>query len=142
MSAGGAGRAAQGGTGAEAADGADATAASGPRRRRWPVVVLAVAFALLFAWDVVEAVGNLVSVPLDSRYANNDFYRENGLDGLVAEPPWVVLVLGVLLPPVAFVVALVASRRRPLGVVALALATGLAAVAALNLTITAYVTSL
>ena len=142
MSAGGAGRAAQGGTGAEAAGGADATADSGPRRRRWPVVVLAVAFALLFAWDVVEAVGNLVSVPLDSRYANNDFYRENGLDGLVAEPPWVVLVLGVLLPPVAFVVALVASRRRPLGVVALALATGLATVAALNLTITAYVTSL
>jgi len=141
VSAGGAGRAAPGGTGAEAAGGADATAGSG-RRRRWPVVVLAVAFALLFAWDVVEAVGNLVSVPLDSRYANNDFYRENGLDGLVAEPPWVVLVLGVLLPPVAFVLALVASRRRPLGVVALALATGLAAVAALNLTITAYVTSL
>jgi len=141
VSAGGAGRAAPGGTGAEAAGGADATAGSG-RRRRWPVVVLAVAFALLFAWDVVEAVGNLVSVPLDSRYANNDFYRENGLDGLVAESPWVVLVLGVLLPPVAFVLALVASRRRPLGVVALALATGLAAVAALNLTITAYVTSL
>ena len=141
MSAGDAGRAARGGTGAEGAGGADATRDRGPRRR-WPVVVLAVAFGLLFAWDVVEAVGNLVSVPLDSRYANNDFYRENGLDGLVAEPPWVVLVLGVLLPPVAFVLALVASRRRPLGVVALALATGLAAVAALNLTITAYVTSL
>jgi len=141
VSAGGAGRAAHDGTGADAAVGTDATAASGPRRR-WPVVVLAVAFALLFAWDVVEAVGNLVSVPLDSRYANNDFYRENGLDGLVAEPPWVVLVLGVLLPPVAFVLALVASRRRSLGVVALALAAGLATVAALNLTITAYVTSL
>ena len=128
------------GTGAGATAAHDGRRASG--RRRWPVVVLAALFALPFAYDVVEAVSNLVSVPRDSRYANNEFFRENGLDGLVAEPPWVVLVLGVLLPVVAYVLALVVSRHRSLGVVALALVTALAAAAALNLTITAYVTSI
>jgi len=126
------------GTGATAAH--DAPRTSGPRR--WKVVVLAALFALPFAYDVFEAVSNLVSVPQGARYANNDFYRENGLDGLVAEPPWAVLVLGVLLPVVAYVLALVVSRRRRLAVVALALLTGLAATAALTLTITAYVTSI
>lgn len=130
----------------ESLTGAGATAARDGRRasgrRRWSVLLLAALFALLYAYDVVEAVSNLVAVPQDSRYANNEFFRENGLDGLVAEPPWVVLVLGVLLPVVAYVLALVVSRRRSAGVVALALVTGLAAAAALNLTITAYVTSI
>lgn len=140
MSAGGATGSGATGTEAGATAAHDARRASGPRR--WQVVVLAALLALPYAYDVFEAVSNLVSVPQGARYANNDFYRENGLDGLVAEPPWAVLVLGVLLPVVAYVLALVVSRRRRLGVVALALVTGLAATAALNLTITAYVTSI
>jgi len=125
-------------------DGARAPEARPGRGRRfpWAVVAVAVVLGLFFAWDVVEAVGNLVAVPQDARYANNDFYRENGLDGLVAQPPWPALVAGVLVPPVAYVLALRAGRRRGAGVLALTLVTGLAVSAALTLTITAYVTSI
>nr|BFF13424.1 hypothetical protein GCM10025699_47270 [Microbacterium flavescens] len=59
-------------------------------RRRASLVLftaIAVLFGLLYAYDLYEAVTNLVSVPGEARYANNDFYAENGLDGLVASPP-------------------------------------------------------
>ncbi|MBD8702410.1 hypothetical protein SOM11_00140 [Frigoribacterium sp. CFBP9039] len=123
---------------------ASAGATVGTRRDRASSVVfvaLVVLFGLLFAYDLFEAVTNLVSVPGQARYANNDFYAENGLDGLVASPPWFALIANVALPPAAFVAALVVVRRRPLPVVALVLLAGLAAVAALSLTITAYVQS-
>jgi hypothetical protein len=119
-------------------------ATGGPRRDRASSVVvvgLVILFGLLFAYDLVEAVTNLLSVPGEARYANNDFYAENGLDGLVASPPWFALIANVALPPVAFVAALVVARRRALPVVALVLLTALGAVAALSLTITAYVQS-
>lgn len=123
---------------------ASAGATVGTRRDRASsavFVALVVLFGLLFAYDLFEAVTNLVSVPGQARYANNDFYAENGLDGLVASPPWVALIANVALPPAAFVAALVVVRRRPLPVVALVMLAGLAAVAALSLTITAYVQS-
>jgi hypothetical protein len=119
-------------------------ATGAPRRDRASSVVvvgLVILFGLLFAYDLVEAVTNLLSVPGEARYANNDFYAENGLDGLVASPPWFALIANVALPPVAFVAALVVARRRALPVVALVLLTALGAVAALSLTITAYVQS-
>lgn len=111
-------------------------------RRSWPFVLVLVLAGLLVAYDVVEAVSNLVSVPQDARYANNDFYRENGLDGLVAQPPWLALGLGVVVPPLAYLLALRAGRGRATTVVALLLLAALAASAAVTLTITAYVTSI
>lgn len=128
--------------GADGATGAPEARRGSGRPVPWAVVAVAVVLGLFFAWDLVEAVSNLVSVPQDARYANNDFYRENDLPGLVAQPPWVALVAGVLVPPVAYVLALRAGRRRGAGVLALTLVTGLAASAALTLTITAYVTSI
>lgn len=113
-------------------------------RRRASLLVftaIAVLFGLLYAYDLYEAVTNLVSVPGEARYANNDFYAENGLDGLVASPPWAALVANVALPPVTYVVAFLLARRRRLPVVALIMLAGLAASAALSLSITAYVQS-
>ena len=116
-----------------------------PSRRRGPrigVVVVAALAALFFAYDLYEAITNLVLVPQDVRYQNNEFFDEVGVDGLAASPPWAALVANVLLPVVAWVGALVVARRRPLWQVVLAFVAGLALVGSVSLTITAYVLSI
>jgi len=116
--------------------------ASVRRRPRLGVVVLAVVVGLFFAYDLYEAVTNLVLVPQDARYQNNEIYAEAGATSFIAHPPWASLVANVLLPVVAYAGALLVARRRPLPQVALALVTGLALVGSLSLTITAYVLSI
>lgn len=114
-------------------------------RRRGPrvgVVVVAALAALFFAYDLYEAITNLVLVPQDVRYQNNEFFDEVGVDGLAASPPWAALVANVLLPVVAWVGALVVARRRPLWQVVLAFVAALALVGSVSLTITAYVLSI
>ena len=115
-----------------------------PRRRgvRVGVVVVAALAAVFFAYDLYEAITNLVLVPQDVRYQNNEFFDEVGVDGLAASPPWAALVANVLLPVVAWVGALVVARRRPLWQVVLAFVAGLALVGSVSLTITAYVLSI
>ncbi|ROS54833.1 hypothetical protein [Frigoribacterium sp. PhB24] len=103
-------------------------------------LAVAIVFAVFFAFDLFEAISNLVLVP-QVFTQNNDFYRENGLDGLVVSPPWVPLIVGVVVPPVAFVVAVVIGRRRELWRFTLALLAALGLVAAVSLTLTAYVTT-
>ncbi|NRD25491.1 hypothetical protein [Frigoribacterium sp. VKM Ac-2836] len=103
-------------------------------------LAVAIVFAVFFAFDLFEAISNLVLVP-QVFTQNNDFYRENGLDGLVVSPPWVPLVVGVLLPPVAFLAAIVLARRRELWKFTLALVAALGLVAAVSLSLTAYVTT-
>ncbi|WP_209560467.1 hypothetical protein [Frigoribacterium sp. PvP032] len=121
-----------------------AGSAEAPRRRgpRIGVVVVAAVAALFFAYDLYEAITNLVLVPQDVRYQNNEFFDEVGVDGLAASPPWAALVANVLLPVVAWVGALVVARRRPLWQVVLAFVAGLALVGSVSLTITAYVLSI
>ena len=116
--------------------------ASVRRRPRLGVVVLAVVVGLFFAYDLYEALTNLVLVPQDARYQNNEIYEEAGATSLIASPPWVALVANVLLPVVAYAGALLVARRRPLWQVALALVVGLAVVGAVSLSITAYVLSI
>jgi hypothetical protein len=125
-------------------DGPVASAATRPARRRPRpgFVLIAVVAGLLAAYDLSEAVTNLVFVPQDVRYQNNEFFSEVGVGSLAASPPWAALWANVLLPPVAYAAALLVARRRPLGQVALAFATGLAAVAAVSLSLTAYVLSI
>jgi hypothetical protein len=114
-----------------------------PRRRpRVGLVVIAAVAALFFAYDLYEAITNLVLVPQDVRYQNNEFFDEVGVDGLAASPPWAALVANVLLPVVAWIGALLVARRRPLWQVVLVFVAGLALVASLSLTITAYVLSI
>ena len=58
-------------------------------------VVLVVVFGLLYAWDVWEALGNLVGL--------GPFYEAFGIGDRI---PWVLLWAGVLLPFVVFAAAL------------------------------------
>lgn len=94
-----------------------------PKRYGWMSVAVAGVFGLFYAYDLWEAVSTLIELPV--------FYEAFGFD--VAQLPWWVLVLLVLLPIVAFAVALWAGRRRSLGERALIFLLGLAIVAGLSL---------
>jgi hypothetical protein len=99
----------------------------------WRVLLAVV--ALLVAYDLFEAVANLVGVVVQVD-AYNEFADANGL--ALARIPWVVLVANVLVSPVAFVVALRLGRGRALGQRALMLLAGLAAAAAVSLSLAAF----
>lgn len=98
-----------------------------PRARRWPRLLVILGFALLFAWDLWEAVQNLVLVP--------QFAAQLGLG--TEQVPWWLLGLDVSLPVIVFVGALFLARRRGTGVTAIVLVTGLSLVAAWSILLTA-----
>ena len=77
---------------------------SDPRRRLLLSVLIAAVFALFFAWDVWEGIGNLVGLRTYAATLGTDL---NGTG-------WTVLLLGLVLPIVCFLTALVLGRRRGL----------------------------
>jgi hypothetical protein len=85
--------------------------------------VIAGVFGLFYAYDLWEAVSNLVALP--------QFYEVYGYGA--ENVPWWLMWLGVAVPVVVFVLALVIGRGRGLGSKALILLVGLAVVAALSL---------
>lgn len=88
-------------------------------------VIVALFFAALFAWDVWEAVGNLVGL--------QPFYEVLGIGERV---PWVLLWVGVFTPVVSYAIALVlALRRQRWGERILLFVVGWASVAATSLSI-------
>ena len=91
------------------------------------VVAISVVFGAFFAWDVWEAVSNLVALPDFYDYAG--FGREN--------VPWWVLIVGVVVPVVLFVAAIVLGRGRPLLVKAIVLLVALAVASALGIGVVA-----
>lgn len=95
------------------------------RRGRYGWLSLAVAglFGLFYAYDLWEAIGNLVNLPL--------FYAAYGIDS--SHVPWWLLVIGVLIPPVVFGIAFLVGRRHAVLVKALVFLAGLSVVAALSL---------
>ncbi|KZX22191.1 hypothetical protein [Rathayibacter tanaceti] len=94
-----------------------------PGRRLLASVLIAAAFALFFAWDVWEAVGNLLGLRAYAASLGTDLNPTG----------WTVLVLGLVLPVLCFVVALVLGRRRGVAVRAGILAAALCLSAALSL---------
>lgn len=93
----------------------------------WLTLTLAIVFGLLFAYDVWEAVGNLVGVNVVA----------SGLETSINALGWVVLISGILLPVLVFALAYRLGRRRdPLAQVLLYLA-GLGTVAAVSLSLLA-----
>ncbi|ROQ02158.1 hypothetical protein EDF54_3793 [Rathayibacter sp. PhB93] len=76
----------------------------GRRKRLLLSVLIAAVFALFFAWDVWEGIGNLVGLRTYAATLGTDL---NGTG-------WTVLLLGLALPVVCFVLALVLGRRRGL----------------------------
>ncbi len=92
-------------------------------RYGWLSLAVAAVFGLLYAYDVWEAIGNMVALP--------SFYDLLGLDrGTI---PWWLLVVGLLIPPAVFVLAFWVGRRFSVGGKALVFLLGLAVVAALSL---------
>lgn len=84
----------------------------------WRIGVAAL-FAALYGWFLFRAVSNLVALP--------PFYEAQGYGAYI---PWVQLVLGVVLPPVFYVAALLLGRGAALSSRVLVFAAGLAATAA------------
>lgn len=104
-----------------------------PRTRRgWPLVAVIAPFALLYGYDLAEAVTNLVLVPREVALSNEVY----GVDSPV---PWSALAAGVLTPVLAFIAALRLGRGRAVTERAVILLLGLCVVAAVTLSLTAYV---
>lgn len=85
-------------------------------------------FAVLFAYPVWAAIGNLLGLP--------DFYSSQ-LGVSSDRVPWVLLWAGVIVPVIVFVVGVILGWRRGPGAIALLLITGFALVSAINLDIVA-----
>ena len=92
-------------------------------RYGWLSLVVAGLFALFYAYDVWEAVGNLISLP--------QFYGLSGLDP--AGLPWWLLWIGVTVPVIVFVVAFIIGRHRSIGEKAVIFLVGLAVSSGLGL---------
>lgn len=92
-------------------------------RYGWLSLVVAGLFALFFAYDVWEAVDNLISLPR--------FYEASGLDP--AGLPWWLLWIGVGVPVVVFVAAFIIGRHRNVGEKAVIFFVGLAVSSGLGL---------
>ncbi len=84
-------------------------------------------FAVLFALAEVTPVSNLVALPA--------FYEYYGIGDAT---PWALLVLGVAIPVVIYVAALLLGRGRPLFARALILTVALAATFALEFGVMAF----
>jgi hypothetical protein len=92
-------------------------------RYGWLSLVVAAIFGLFYAYDLWEGVSNLVALPA--------FYDAFGYGS--ENVPWWLLWIGVLIPPIVFVLAFVIGRRRNVGAKALVFLVGLAIVAGLGL---------
>ena len=90
-------------------------------RYGWLSLIVAAVLGLFYAYDVWEAVGNMINLPA--------FYDSIGVGS--KHVPWWLLWVGVLIPVVVFLIAFVIGRRRNVGdkavvfIVGLALAAGL-----------------
>ncbi len=101
----------------------------GPSWFWWTVAIL---FALLYAWDLFEALSNLFGVS-DQLGRLNEFREQNGLNTVAT--PWAPLAINVALPVVVYFLSLFVSRKRNVGVLAIVLLCGLGVVAACSLSL-------
>jgi hypothetical protein len=95
-------------------------------RYGWLSLIVAALFGLFYAYDLWEALGNLFNLPVA--------YDALGIGDRV---PWWLLWVGVLVPPLAFAIAVFVGRRRNVVGKALIFLVGLAVVAGLTLAVIA-----
>lgn len=108
-----------------------------PARPVAALVVVVVA-ALLFAWSVWAAVGNLVQVP--GQFGSyRDFVTKGGAPELAKNTPWVALIAALIVPILGYAAAFVLGRRRSVFVRVILFVVAYAAVCALTVSLTAYV---
>lgn len=98
------------------------------RPAAWPGLAVAILFGLFYAYDLFEAIANLVGMA-------------TGLADK-ALVPWVALILGVVVPPAGFVVAWWLGRHRRVVVRVVIFLAGLAVTAAVSLSLESYVVTL
>jgi hypothetical protein len=96
-------------------------------RYGWLSLVVAALFGLFYAYDLWEAVSNLVALP--------SVYDEVGIGA--ENVPWWLLWSGVIIPVLVFVLAFVLGRRQNVFAKALIFLLGLAIVAGLSIDVLA-----
>jgi hypothetical protein len=89
----------------------------------WLTVTIAILFGLFYAYDLWEAIGNLVGLNIQA----------GGLDTSLSGFGWTVLILAVLIPVGVYGFAFWLGRNRVVGVQALMFFTGLCLVAVFSL---------
>lgn len=100
---------------------ADDAAEARRGRYGWLSLIVAALLGLFYAYDVWEAIGNMINLP--------PFYDQLGIGS--KHVPWWLLWIGLAIPIVVYVLAFVIGRRSNVGrkavvfVVGLALAAGL-----------------
>jgi len=101
-----------------------------PRRTNdWASVLIAIAFGLAFAWDLFEAIANLVGL---LNYAAAADKRLNSF-------AWIILGAAIVLPPISYAIGLWIGRRRGPARLALVLFAALGASSCAALTLEALV---
>lgn len=113
--------------------GDEAAAKKTPAKRLpWFRLAVIILFALVYAWDLFEAITDLFGVA-----AQITKYNENatliGLNTIAI--PWVVLIANLLLPLIVFGLAVLITRKRSAGILAIVLFAGLGVVAAVSLSL-------
>jgi hypothetical protein len=93
----------------------------------WLSLAIAAFFGLYYAYDVWIAVATIVALP--------SAYIEQGLQQ--SDVPWWLLIIALLIPVVAYVVAFLVSLRQSIAAKALIFILGIAVTAALSLSIVA-----
>lgn len=111
----------------------DATAS--PRSVRIVFLAVAIAFGLLYAYDLFEAVANTFGV-VAQLGGYNELAAEVGLDE--ATVPWGILIANIALAPLLYTGAFLIGRRHSVPTAALVFLGGLAAVGALSLSLVAF----
>jgi hypothetical protein len=92
-------------------------------RYGWLSLVVAAVLGLFYAYDVWEAIGNMINLPA--------FYDSIGVGS--KHVPWWLLWIGVLIPVAVFLLAFVIGRRRNVGEKAVVFIVGLALAAGLGI---------
>ena len=96
----------------------------------WPSTAIALVFAVLYGYDLWEAITNATELPKQ--------YAEIAKLGIpVGDVPWTLIIANMLIPPVVYLFAIVLGRRRSSFGRAVFFAVGLALVAVLSLDIIA-----
>ena len=115
-----------------------APASASPERRKtpWFRFTVMILFGIVYAWDLFAALSNLIG-KLDQIARVNEVRQLNGFP--LVDTPWVPLIANLALPILVFCLALWVARRRSVGILAVMLLAGLGVVAAVSLSIVAYV---
>lgn len=110
-------------------------AAAQPRAARIVFLAVAIAFGLVYAYDVFEAIANAFGV-VEQLRGYNELAAEVGLDE--ATVPWGILIANIALAPLLYTGAFLIGRRHSVPTAALVFLGGLAAVGALSLSLAAF----